>query len=486
MEFTMKEKIMLWGTGKQATYFMKNYYDILQNFFLLKGFIDSDKNNQGKLFSGYYVFPPETLKKYNIDTLVLMNKNENEIVEQIKNIFPSKIPFVLFRSKRDFFNYIVNQKKIFYQKIILFTGCYNGYATVAGRDQYISKISYYCKVKALKKQNLKTVDYFCICGKRYYDSTLNERFQNKIRRMLNEKFNIPTKKILNENQWRWFFDSDVLVRNNFSDELEKYLVIRVNDPYRGWGQILLNFLSAIHYAEKHNLHPVIDMQYSDNMYLAAMNKGEYNVWNDFFYPTSNRDVSDVLNNKCCLIYGSDLYLAEENMQFAKIRFLPHVFFELERRKNKLFSDDNKVLAVVYRDSDYRIAIDHPQPISVDEYIKKIDTLIEKYKFDTIFLATEVMEVVLAFKKYYGQKLRYSSQKRVKASEHNYLKNIFSVGGQENVYRNSIDYLAVIYILSKCNAICGSRCGASQLAVVMNDNKFWFVDYFYKMSIDCDL
>ena len=40
-----------------------------------------------------------------------------------------------------------------------------------------------------------------------------------------------------------------------------------------------------------------------------------------------------------------------------------------------------------------------------------------------------------------------------------------------------EYLASVVMLSECNALCGGNCGATRLALIMNDLRYEFVHIF---------
>ena len=122
---------------------------------------------------------------------------------------------------------------------------------------------------------------------------------------------------------------------------------------------------------------------------------------------------------------------------------------------------SKILGVHIRGTDYSLNWkNHPNMVSVDEFITTIDNVLQQYGFDYIFLATDDATRLKTLRERYGNKLLYykdvhrSSGKVSVAEEKN--------NRPLNHYLNGLEVIRDMYTLASCN---GLICGLSQVSFI---------------------
>lgn len=148
----------------------------------------------------------------------------------------------------------------------------------------------------------------------------------------------------------------------------------------------------------------------------------------------------------------------------------------------LFKDNMKVLGVCCRGTDYEKLKPayHPVQPNLEDVAHCAQLLIEKYSYTHIYLATEDKDINDYFEKQFPH--------RIIINKRHYLGEIFKeqnldwchqviLGIDNEPYVKGIEYLSSIYLLSKCDGLIGGNCGASQLALLLNNFKYKNVNIF---------
>ena len=156
------------------------------------------------------------------------------------------------------------------------------------------------------------------------------------------------------------------------------------------------------------------------------------------------------------------FFTELDKETIKINAFMSNYLEQEL-KNLGISSKEKVLGVLYRGTDFISAAGHQNPLSIEKFITHISEVFEKLKYDKIFLATEVQEVVEKFKHIFGDKVCFVEQERYSQDERRILSSIKSER-ENDEYLKSVEYLSVLLILSKCDSLIGSHCGGTDIAL----------------------
>ena len=263
-------------------------------------------------------------------------------------------------------------------------------------------------------------------------------------------------------------------------------------------------------ARKRKWIPVIYLNRQPNQYLEAKND---NMWEYFFEPASkityenamqsanvirasnnyiqlNDTGGNVYFNECSQeIYSSILSI--DNWLFSGIvKLTPTAVNLLEGMIPKTFKDNNKILGVICRGTDYsteankNIGRIHFNA-SVEYMLCVTEKMLKKYNYQYIFLATEDSTYLKLFKDKFGDKLLYLEQKRVTYDyKNNPYKPVSELLDIKNGKQFATQYLAVLYTLSRCDSLISSiYCGAYQGAVAFSDHVFEYSSIIREQNIN---
>ncbi|WP_314762865.1 O-fucosyltransferase family protein [uncultured Selenomonas sp.] len=123
-------------------------------------------------------------------------------------------------------------------------------------------------------------------------------------------------------------------------------------------------------------------------------------------------------------------------------------------------DEKKVLGVHIRGTDYALNWkNHPNMVTVDEFIEAVDEALAKYNYEYIFLATDDKRRLLAMQEKYGERLIYYHD--VARGE-----NELNIAMEKNDrpmhhYLNGLEVVRDMYTLARCDSLI---CGLSQVAI----------------------
>ncbi len=140
---------------------------------------------------------------------------------------------------------------------------------------------------------------------------------------------------------------------------------------------------------------------------------------------------------------------------------------------KTILQDYRVLGVVRRSTDYVAANMAAQP-SVEDMISEARVWMETYNYDRIYLATEDERIFKQFDAAFPGKILVN--KRTYYDQAMTDQNVTWIGqvhfNRENDdYLKGLEYLSSIYILSHCHALLAGYCGAQNMALLLNQEKY---------------
>jgi hypothetical protein len=260
---------------------------------------------------------------------------------------------------------------------------------------------------------------------------------------------------------------------------KKFLVIGEKlDKSQGLFSILSAVLMHIRYCVEHNIIPVVDMKNFDNQYLYGLGTGKENSWEYFFEQPFVYGLEQIKNSKniiftkrvinphSCISKYRYFRLDSFDRNFAlfqdfKNDFKQYIKFK-ETAKNyiykeyeRIFNGKKRVLGVLARGTDYllRKPKDHriqPEPNLI---LEKSRQIMQDYKCNYIYLATEDELIYKLFLESFGDKLVVNKQKRIDLKENEWLFNI-NFGRERDKYNLGLEYLSSIYNLSKCECFVG--------------------------------
>ena len=156
--------------------------------------------------------------------------------------------------------------------------------------------------------------------------------------------------------------------------------------------------------------------------------------------------------------------------FCRLR--PEVDAYIQKEIHELL-DGRRVLAVVRRGTDY-IGTGMPAQPEMEEMIREARRWMETWHYDRIYLATEDERIFDQFNAAFpGQILVNKRSYYDKAMVE---QNTDSIGRvhfdrENDNYLKGLEYLSSIYIVSSCQALLAGFCGATNVALALNQDRY---------------
>ena len=125
---------------------------------------------------------------------------------------------------------------------------------------------------------------------------------------------------------------------------------------------------------------------------------------------------------------------------------------------------------------------HPRQPDVKVVIDKVKKLMLENNYDYIYITTEEKQIIEMFYEVF-------SKEKTLVMEREYYDKVFYANSEiqyvtevtfqrdNDLHMREWEYLASVVMLSECNALCGGNCGATRLALIMNDLRYEFVHIF---------
>lgn len=296
------------------------------------------------------------------------------------------------------------------------------------------------------------------------------------------------KQVYNILKYNSYFLIEEKIDNNNKNE-KVYYIIRRTPPGSGFFSNFHLVLSHMEYAYQKNYQPIIDYKnYSNYIYGKKNNRDFRNYWDDFFnQPTEERLVTikkqfpyilsqeNILSKTDCIVDNTESLEFLNNSELIdkystlfknNIYFKNEVLQYFESIYDNIFSEKLNILGASIRGTDYvnKKYPNHYKQPSLEEFIKKIDSLKYEWKFEHIFLSTEDEKYRTELKQYYGNKLFYLDRQI-------YNNSSTPFKDSKKDFESYLLYVCEIYLLSRCDFILGAPNGGFSAAIIFNANKF---------------
>ena len=259
-------------------------------------------------------------------------------------------------------------------------------------------------------------------------------------------------------------------------------------------------MHELFFAERFGLLPVVKMP--QNSYYAENEpiNGTTNPFEYYFQPVSEISLASA-EKSCALvehnwyqrqyikkIYNlksgylpSDLYLKEMARLVNKYIKFNSIMNEYLNKETKKILNNTKTLGVHVRGSDFkRHYINHPNIVTIDEYLEETSKIMENNKYSRIFIATDDIDALKRFSSVFKEKLSYyddvirtDSDETVMRSDSERNMHHFLLGRE--VIRDMVT-------LSRCDGIVAGLSNVSIFARIMKlstGNDFLNMNYINK-------
>lgn len=275
--------------------------------------------------------------------------------------------------------------------------------------------------------------------------------------------------------------------------IRKHCVLQRKAENCGLFSYFMVFLGGINYCIKNNLIPIIDMQSYENIYGG----GRINSWELFFEQPMGiglekaenpiyldcDEIEDRLNT------SMDVLTNEKKISYWRKLCRQYIKFSRASKLHidscmKQYMPDNRVkqtVGVLCRGTDYRELkpYGHPVQPDVSEMIVKVSEFIEQHQCKYVYLATEDEYIWNMFSDKFGEKLIVTDMARYEDTGGAYLADV--IRGMQNIDKKGMDYLASVYMLSRCKYLIAGRTSGSIAALVLSDGYdevYWWNEGYY--------
>lgn len=151
---------------------------------------------------------------------------------------------------------------------------------------------------------------------------------------------------------------------------------------------------------------------------------------------------------------------------------------LKNTVKEYLPENARVLGVLARGTDYVYLkpTNHAKVTETDRLLDRVMRTVELDGYDYVYLATEDEDIYNRFFNIFGEFLISVDQKRYSLSQFNDSKraiaDIITDETEEQKEERMLDYIKVLYVLSKCTSLIASNdCGGVRFAKEINDNKY---------------
>lgn len=322
-------------------------------------------------------------------------------------------------------------------------------------------------------------------------------------------------------QYKWNLDyADMsVIENKYADEghknsSDKTFFIVHERQSGGIFVYLVGCMVQIAYALQKGYVPVVDMLNFPTT-LRNDDQSDINAWELYFKQPADIGVQDVYGAEHILFHGEeecrlfyvgdvdsdkiyeeyDIVLDEsktfsawydnkelmkrfQNFWRAYVRYSDNAKEYIEQKYQELFSGKKRILGVLCRGTDY-ISLKpkghYVQP-SVDMIIAKIREVMNEYRFEYVFCATEDAEIYHSLKKALGNRLFGLDTERVHYKKGYLLCDLYKKQKMD-IYRKQLNYLTEMELLSRCQGLIAGKTTGSRYLPVMKDGEYEYLYYW---------
>lgn len=265
-----------------------------------------------------------------------------------------------------------------------------------------------------------------------------------------------------------------------------FYVIRLYPPATGWLANYNYVLGYIKHARERGFIPVVDMEHYATLYTEKEPvNGTKNVWEYFFKQPSPYTLKEVYESKNVILSNGSLPLCDMSMQpdvlqwqrkiSSLIPFNKTVYNHIQKMVKKVLPDGKRILGVPTRGSEQsKRVIGHHIPITVEEIVPIIQAKIKEWNMDYVFIKAEEQETIDYLQKHIPN-LLFTDCQRIKNYTSNSALPASNANTQISQYRNLLDYMTDIYILSQCTALLGTMNNGLYTAILWNNARFEHVE-----------
>ena len=263
-----------------------------------------------------------------------------------------------------------------------------------------------------------------------------------------------------------------------------FYIIRRN-PTAGFFSNITFILNHLKICENFNFIPIIDMENYPTLHNEIKSiKNVKNSWEYYFKKLNNYSLKEIYKSKNVFLSSTrfeknmSLDMTDDQLSkyFNKIKLKKNIIKKANRFIKKEFKKNNKILGVHFRGSTYKTARGHAFPPTIDLMVKNIDLLMQKYKYNKIFLVTEEEKYLKALKKKFKEKLLFYKSFRM-----NNIDSFKIYPRKNHRYLLGEEILVETLILSKCQGLTYIKSNVISAAIMFAKKKIKSHEIFFGLN-----
>ncbi len=331
------------------------------------------------------------------------------------------------------------------------------------------------------------------------------RSQKRIERTVRVCSYLKTRRFLNYAQRRAFYlailqgkiDEELVIKGGKEHSDKTFFVIRRDGIRAGLFSLYITTIGWINYALEKGYIPVVDMSIYRNNYINKKKRGIDNAWEYYFDQPFGYGIKDAYAAKN-LILSSIKFTdnrPDQSMSFFDningvkdrwkviadkyVHIRGTVLNDMQEEYFKLLGEKRKVLGVLARGTDYNRLRPSKHPImpGIDELLSDTSKLIEESGCDGIFLATEDVHIMEAFRERFEELVITNDREYIDYKE-GYICQKHNARDDDE-YLSGKEYLTTIWMLSRSACVLCGRTSGAVAAVLMADNEFVYSKFYDK-------
>ncbi|MBO5241133.1 MAG: hypothetical protein J6B19_00530 [Lachnospiraceae bacterium] len=276
---------------------------------------------------------------------------------------------------------------------------------------------------------------------------------------------------------------------------KQFCIIRRSDPIPGLASHIMTNLGQIVAAINEGYIPVIDMQFSENLFTCLNQNHTQNAWELFFkQPFGNYSLYVATNADTRILkdgipgfmpyYNMDQLMNPSILNFWQTAMKEYMPFSDRLQKatqdayGKLPFEGNKILGVICRGTDYRNLrpYNHPVQPDVNDVIAKAKETMQNYNCTYCYLATEDDSIRARFQETFGDRLLTSQSMYFDSSQATLLSEEMQDSPKQLLEKN-VEYLTSLFLLGQCHCLIGGRTSGLVVALLLNEIPYAYT-YFW--------
>jgi len=281
-----------------------------------------------------------------------------------------------------------------------------------------------------------------------------------------------------------------------------FYVVSCDQGGTGLFSIVLRNLSHISYALDMDYIPIIDLKNYPCQYLREGMLHKENAWEYYFEQPSGYTVEMIQKSKNIILSsqpfpefphklsGNEVFWDSQALHYWKKLYKKYIRFNKRTQDyildayNATLSNKGKVLGVACRGTDILVKQLSNHPVLPDpmDVVNRAKQVMREQACDYLFLATEDEDIYTLFVQHFSSKLLSLDQKRVKGSDMEKFNWLYELNDSLSLdrYLGGLEYLAAIYLLSRCNCLIAGATGGSLGAILMTEG--FDYEYIWRLGI----